>query len=89
MPDDLFRILRQDWDYLIEENPNCPAGEGNLFLVKEGKCVGGIREQGGEGVATLSEPWDEELETDCRVVGSGSREEAIDILWEERFGAYY
>lgn len=90
------RILEdyQEDSYWIEENPNYVLGQGNLFLMRctdKIMCVGGIDIERGntpKWIASISKPYDERTDSDCDLIYSGSREEAINALWNARHQAY-
>jgi hypothetical protein len=92
------RVLKESGEYMLEDNTNYPEGEGNIFLMKaiysidrdlpNVRCVGGIEQKSDKSwEASINMPYDEETDSDSRLVYIGDRDTAIEKLWEEKYSA--
>ena len=72
--------------YTVEENTNYPKGQGNLFLNKAGKCVGGAQKElagqdKGKWVVDVNCVYNPEDDTDCMIIGwCATQDEARTML---------
>jgi hypothetical protein len=92
-------VLLDDGEFYIELNCNHDAVIAPGFLERrcerglttpEGfECVGGFSKRpDGSWRADINAPWDEESDSDCRVVADGvERMNAIAALWQRRHEA--
>lgn len=60
--------------YTVEENSNYPKGKGNLFLMRDGHCIGGadcelLGERKGQWRADIHTEYDPETDSDVRLLG--------------------
>lgn len=89
-------VLLDDGEFFVQHNVNYPPTAGNGFLMRrccygvttpEGaECVGGYDlKLDGKWLADIAAPYDEETDTDCRVIGRfENRLDAIHALWTHR-----
>lgn len=99
-PGEAFERFLDDGQFFVEWNNNFARDSGNGFLMVRcepgltapaGVTVAGGYEQGtnGKWSADLLAPYDDEKDSDCRVLGEfETRNEAIAALWKERESAY-
>ncbi|EIF32239.1 hypothetical protein BCh11DRAFT_07827 [Burkholderia sp. Ch1-1] len=90
------QVLLDDGEFFVQHNINYPATAGNGFLMRrcwrslatpEGaECVGGYDLRvDGKWHASISAPYDEHTDSDCRLLGSfDNRLDSIQALWTHR-----
>lgn len=93
-------ILLDDSEFYIQRNRNSDTATGTGFLLRRCEvsaatpggyeCVGGYeRCPTGEWRASITAPYDESSDSDCRELGRfGSNFDAITVLWKARRDAY-
>lgn len=85
-------ILKTDDNYQIEENFNYSPGEGNCYLMHRefGVAIGGVDKNilTGTWEASIDCPPDPDTGSDSQILFCGDRNEALEILWENRHEAY-
>jgi hypothetical protein len=83
--------------FWMETNINDPYNKGNVFLCRykhtkdlsDWDCIGSVDKDGEHWTATINQPYDEENESDALCLGQfQSRDEAIQVLWNNRSQAY-
>ena len=73
-----------DGAYTIVANSNYP--ETSMFLMYYTSCKGEAKLIQGRWVVTVTDYYNEETDTDCRVIGDfDTSDEAVDALFEARY----
>lgn len=101
MPDnDADRAIRDDGEFYVVLNSNCPPEKANAFLQR--RCAAGPQAPGGwecvgsadmdtvsgKWIADVAAPYDEDTGSDVLALGTfDNQQDAINALWEGRHQA--